>query len=129
MGSTEPDGLLREFHESNWSAQPHLPLNFVRRPDLRALWSSIVAELLSYRRVSEELRWTSDRFSMEGLADQLEHGEDLAVGYVRDNLLKAHCACHSFGGHPYEVLDEAIDPNLANLDVWDRATYGELMEY
>ena len=129
MGSTEPGDLLRELHESNWSAQPHLPLSFVRRPDLGALWSSIVAELLSYRRVSEELRWESDRFSMEDLAAQLEHGEDLAVGYVRDNLLKAHCACHSFGGDPFEVLDEAIDPNLANLDVWDRATYGQRMEY
>jgi hypothetical protein len=42
--------------------------------------------------------------------------------------LKAHCACHSFGHYPLTVLSEAMDPDLANLDLWGRATYGNMIE-
>jgi hypothetical protein len=65
---------------------------------------------------------------METLQEQLEKDKDLMVGYTEYNLLKAHCACHSFGRYSMTVLLEAIDPNLANLNLWGRATYGVMLE-
>jgi hypothetical protein len=119
MGSTEPDEILRDQHYF----QDDIPLCFYGRKDLGTLWCSVQAEYLSYRRLNDGLAWTSRYFSMETLREQLEQDEDLVVGYAEYSLLKAHCACHSFGCFPMTVLDDAIDPNLANLDVWGRATY------
>ncbi|KAI4649044.1 uncharacterized protein J4E78_008562 [Alternaria triticimaculans] len=119
MGSTEPDrNLLDEHRYGN-----DIPLCFYGRKDLGTLWCSVQAEYLSYRRLNDGLAWTSRYFSMETLRKQLEQDEDLVVGYAEYSLLKAHCACHSFGRFPMTLLDDAIDPNLANLDVWGRATY------
>lgn len=64
---------------------------------------------------------------METLQEQLERDEDPMVGYAEYNLLKAHCACHSFGRYPVMMLSEAMDPSLSNLDLWGRATYGEML--
>jgi hypothetical protein len=125
MGNTDPDLELQETH---------LDLNptddllcFTGEKHLGTLWCSVQAELLSYRRLSEGLDWMSRNFSMDTLQEQLENGEDLMVGYAEYNLLKAHCACHSFGRYPMTALSDAIDPNLANLDVWGRATYGTMI--
>jgi hypothetical protein len=122
MGSSEPDNTLVDTH---WEAGNGAPC-FTREKHLGTLWSSVQAELLSYRRLNDGLGWTSQYFSMENLREQLEGGEDLAVGYTEQNLLKAHCSCHSFGRWPLALLSDAMDPNLANLDIWERATYGTL---
>jgi hypothetical protein len=124
MGSTKPEFDLRTTHAEDEDPPPC----FVGQKDLGTLWSSVQAELLSYRRLNGGLGWTSQHFSMETLQEQLEKGEDLMVGYTEYNLLKAHCACHSFGSWPITLLSEAIDPNLANLDLWGRATYGEMLD-
>ncbi|KAH5512257.1 hypothetical protein HBI26_120050 [Parastagonospora nodorum] len=122
MGCTEPDPEVLDMHQ-------YSEVYFCGkiRKDLGALWSSVQAELLSYRRLDDRSDWTSQNFSMETLQVQLSRGEDLIVGYAARNLLKAHCACHSFGRYPFAVLGEALDPDLANLDLWGRATYGEMI--
>ncbi|CAN9315986.1 unnamed protein product [Alternaria alternata] len=125
MGSTEPDAKLQSNHRC-YPMQSHC---FPMQRDLGTLWSSVRAELLSYRRLNDGLSWTSQYFSMETLQEQLEKDEPLVVGYAEHNMLKAHCACHSFGRYPLTLLSEAIDPNLANLDVWGRATYGAIVDY
>lgn len=125
MGSTEPDHELRDVHYN----VEYQSRSFAEKKYLGTLWSSVQAEMLSYRRLNEGIGWTSQYFSMETLREHLESGKDLIVGYAEHNVLKAHYACHSFGRYGDTVLSDAIDPNLANLDVWDRATYGVLLEY
>jgi hypothetical protein len=122
MGCTEPDPEALYMHRNSG-----VEFCGKLRKDLSALWSSVQAELLSYRRLDDRFDWTSQNFSMETLQMQLSRGEDLMVGYAARNLLKAHCACHSFGRYPFAVLAEALDPDLANLDLWGRATYGEMI--
>jgi hypothetical protein len=123
MGSTEPHDMLDQMHFED----PHSTC-FTGEKNIGTLWSSVQAEFLSYRRLNDGLGWMSQYFSMESLREKLEKGEHLVVGYTEHNLLKAHCACHSFGCYPLALLSDAIDPNLANLDVWERATYGTLQE-
>ncbi|RYO70258.1 hypothetical protein AA0113_g3504 [Alternaria arborescens] len=126
MGSTKPDDQLKEIHDMLDIRSPC----FVEQRDLGALWSSVLAELLSYRRLKDGLGWTSQYFSMETLREQLEGGRDLAVGYTEHNLLKAHCACHSFGRDWPTMLFDAIDPDIANVyDVWERTRYGKEPRY
>jgi hypothetical protein len=127
MGNTDPDFGLQHTHFD--SGPTDYLLCFTGEKHLGTLWCSVQAELLSYRRLSEGLDWTSRNFSMDTLQEQLENCEDLTVGYAEHNLLKAHCACHCFGRYQMAVLSDAIDPNLANLDVWGRATYGAMIEY
>lgn len=124
MGCTEPRRSMLFNHDDDFDP----PLCFVVQKRLGMLWSSVQAEVLSYRRLEHGAPWTSPNFSMVTLQEQLEKGEELTVGYVAHNLLKAHCACHSYGTYMPPLLDDAIDPDLANLDVWDRATYGVLIE-
>lgn len=120
MGCTDPGELLCDVHDDDEDPTP----SFSIRKCLGMLWSSVQAEMLSYRRLGHGAPWISPNFSMATLQEQLEKGEELTVGYVSHNLLKAHCACHSFGTYMPPILDETVDPDLANLDVWNRATYG-----
>lgn len=120
MGCTEPGRTLYNRHRN----KKNHPLCFTIQKDLGTLWSSIQAEVLSYRRLDDEGPWLSSNFSLLTLQEQLNDGETLMVGYVADDLLKAHCACHSFGTYGPPLLEDAVDPNLANLDVYGRATYG-----
>jgi hypothetical protein len=99
---------------------------FHARRDVATLWASVQTELLSYRRLKDGMDWLSPRFSMEELKDQLERGESLSVGYVEQDLLKPHCTCGKFGGNVIAILADATAPDIANLDIWDRATYGKL---
>lgn len=119
-GSTKPNLYLETKHYFNEIRSPCL----VEQKDLGTLWSSVQAEFLSYRRINNQLGWTSQYFSMETLRNQLKKNKGLMVGYTEHNLLKAHCACHGFGRWPLALLSDAIDPNLANLHIWGRATYG-----
>ncbi|CAN9176974.1 unnamed protein product [Alternaria alternata] len=126
MGFTEPSQDLKSVHYSGKGYSPC----FAEQKQLGALWSSIQAELLSYRRLNDGHGWTSRYFSMETLREQLGGGEDLAAGYTEHNLLKAHCACHSFGRYWPAMLSDAVDPNLANLnEVPERAAYGKEPTY
>lgn len=124
MGCTEAEEELKEVHYNCSKSS----LCFDQQKQLGALWSSVQAEVLSYRRLEVGAPWISPNFSMQILQAQLEAGKDLMVGYVEYNMLKAHCACHSFGTFNLPLLNDAVDPDSANLDIWGRATYGECVE-
>lgn len=124
------EGADQDFFSERMKPQPcyngyHHPATcFLNSNDLGTLWASIQAELLSYRRLTDDLPWISDRFSMDSLREQIERGQELKVGYVEHDLLKEHCVCHGFGGYPLVLLEDALDPNLANLEGWGRANFG-----
>ncbi|KAH7384591.1 hypothetical protein BKA66DRAFT_569837 [Pyrenochaeta sp. MPI-SDFR-AT-0127] len=119
IGTTEPNQDLQDVHfQAHGEKSP-----FQSQRNLATLWASVQAELLSYRRVDDEDDWISPRFSMERLKGQLERGEPLSVGYADQNLLQPHCICGDFGAWPFPKLSDATDPDIANLDIWDRATY------
>ena len=119
IGTSEPDGGLRELH-----FDIHEPRCYFRtRRDLATLWASVQAELLTYRRLDDGMEWISQNFQMEQLRIQLDRGESLSVGFAEQNLLKPHCICGKFGGYPIEILSDVTNPDIANLDIWERATY------
>ncbi|KAF2853054.1 hypothetical protein T440DRAFT_497069 [Plenodomus tracheiphilus IPT5] len=101
---------------------------FGSQNDLATLWASAQAELLTYRRLRHGDDWISSNFSMEQLSTQLQNSSHLSVRFADWDLLRQHCVCGRFGGHPLTTLPDAVDPDLANLDVWNRATYGVLLE-
>ncbi|KAH8702802.1 hypothetical protein GQ44DRAFT_753373 [Phaeosphaeriaceae sp. PMI808] len=123
IGSSKPSADLLEVHNYND------PYSHLVRKDLSTLWASTQAELLSYRRLDTNLAWMSKYFSMEMIQEQLRQGETLETGYSKNGLLRTHCTCHSFGGYPLVPLSDAVDPNIANLDVWGRASYGPLFNH
>lgn len=124
LAETQPNYELRETHHG-FHRIPHC---LRKRKDLATLWASVQAELLSYRRVDYDMGWISSRFSMEQLKHQLASREPLSVGYAEQNLLQPHCICGSFNVYSRATLSDAMDPNLANIDVWGRATYGVMEE-
>lgn len=118
--TAEPSLELKELHLELHGDRRH----FLARRDLATLWASVQAELLSYRRLDDEMSWISPRFSMEGLKTQLERGEPLTVGYAEQNLLQPHCICGEFESQTgLAKLSDATDPEIANLDIWERASY------
>lgn len=114
--------VLKYTHYDHLLRMPRSP-RFRSCKDLATLWASMQAEVLSYRRLSEDMDWTSQYFSMEDLRIQLNSGAVLEVGYATKNLLKTHCICGRLPGFPLTILANATNPDIANLDVWDRATY------
>ncbi len=108
----------------------HLVNAFRVRKDLATLWASVQAELLAYRRIDDSMSWTSWLFSMEELRNQLQLKVPLSVGYSEHDLLRTHCVCGQFDNQfkcP-PTLSDATNPDIANLDIWERAEYGLLNE-
>ena len=110
-----------EFHDNSENGFSH-------RRDLASLWASVQAELLSYRRLESPMSWTSPNFSMEELYKQLQNHELLSTGYMRKGLLEPHCVCGQFVDDTLALLSDATDPAIANLDIWERATYIPLLQ-
>ncbi|OAL44878.1 hypothetical protein IQ07DRAFT_549222 [Pyrenochaeta sp. DS3sAY3a] len=127
-GSTEPTRRQVYLHGYDLDrARIEAPWNQTNK-DLGILWASVQAELLSYRRLDDSHGWISENFLMDDIEEQLNGGNKLEVGYGKKELLRAYCACHGFAGNPLVTLSDAVDPNIANIDVWGRAIYGELIE-
>ena len=124
IGTSDPDHSFKELHNEIHGSKD----NFRARKDLATLWASVQAELLAYRRLTDDQDWISQNFSMKQLQNQLESGQPLAVNYVQQGLLKTHCICGSFDGYPLATLSDATDHDIANLDVWERANYGVLTD-
>ncbi|KAF2475822.1 uncharacterized protein BDR25DRAFT_278511 [Lindgomyces ingoldianus] len=101
---------------------------FRTRKDLATLWASVQAELLTYRRLDDSMDWISQYFSMDELRHQLDQGEPLSVKYAEQDLLQPHCICGSFNCYPLATLSDATEPDIANLDIWERATYGVILD-
>ncbi|KAI8935572.1 hypothetical protein NX059_008141 [Plenodomus lindquistii] len=117
------DGDVRGIHhEIHDCATP-----FGTNHDLATLWASARTELLTYRRLRDGDAWASPCFPMEQLYWQLQLGAQLSVEFTDSGLLQQHCICGMFGGYPLTTVAKAVDPELANLDVWERAKYGVLM--
>jgi hypothetical protein len=123
IGTSEPGATLLDIHFGFHNSES----GFCTRRDLATLWASVQAELLTYRRLDDGMEWISKKFQMEQLRIQLGRGECLSVGFADQNLLQPHCICGSFGGYPLEILSDATNPDIANLDIWERATYAVLI--
>lgn len=119
ISTTDPDlGFVEEHVEY------HNPIPCFRtRRDLATLWASVQAELLTYRRLNDNMDWVSQNFSMEELQSQLVRGERLSTKYAEQSLLQPHCICGRFYSWPLATLSDATSPDIANLDIWERATY------
>jgi hypothetical protein len=124
-------------HDSSEDEYEAGPLCFRMQPDLASLWAATQAETLVYRRLKENMRWTSLNFSMETLRDQLANNIPLSVGYHDEALLKPHCPCGRFECGPLAALSDVIDPDIDTdpnpdtklikvdcKDAWPRSTYG-----
>lgn len=123
-GSSVPTFLQFEMHDNDY-----FPIKapwYQTYMDLGTLWASVQAELLSYRRPDNNHGWIFEKFSMDDIKEQLICGNRLEVGYTKKGLLRAHCACHGFCGNPLVTVSEVVDPNIANIDSWGRAAYGEI---
>jgi hypothetical protein len=112
---------------------------FLMRPDLASLWAATQAELLIHRRLYNNMSWTSAKFSMEALRDQLSKNVPLSVGFLDDKLLQPHCPCGRFNDKHLAILSDVIDPDMDAdpnpvtklvkidcKDAWSRTTYGDL---
>ncbi|KAF1955045.1 hypothetical protein CC80DRAFT_475126 [Byssothecium circinans] len=102
-----------------------------RRKDVGTLWAAVQAEILTYRRLEKGDSWTSNYFSMEDLHSQLSLGVPLHTGFSEEGLLQTHCVCGGFNSYPFPTLLDATTEYVANLDVWQRATYAafDLSDY
>ncbi|KAI0880457.1 uncharacterized protein GGS22DRAFT_197525 [Annulohypoxylon maeteangense] len=100
---------------------------------LGMIWAAIQAEILTYRRLSENDPWLSARFDMELLLKGLEENDDrylkLLLGTGKDpqdDLLKPFSRCGLFleAANPgCPLREEVCRSYYANLDDWKRTTF------
>jgi hypothetical protein len=121
IGKEPPDDPLFSAH---WERHGR-PEPFGDRKDIATLWAAIQAELSTYRRIKEGDEWLSRYFSMEELREQLQRGETITTNLVQEELLQTHCVCGSLSAYNGVVptLSDTTSRYIANLDVWQRATY------
>jgi hypothetical protein len=123
IGSNEPSRELSELHRGF-----HSEYGFQDRPDLATLWAAIQTEILSYRRLDEDSSWISENFNMEDLLSSLKDQNHASVKLIEDGVLNTHCICgwlHPANGL-ISTLQGVCTEYIANLDVWDRATYSPM---
>ncbi|KAI2635610.1 hypothetical protein GGS26DRAFT_581378 [Hypomontagnella submonticulosa] len=100
---------------------------------LGRIWAVIQAELLTYRRLSEDDLWLSPEFSLSCVLRGLEENDDKYIlqlhvvsnGGVAEKRLKAHSHCGLFDAdHPgCARREEACASYYGNLDDWKRTTF------
>jgi hypothetical protein len=138
---------VRDTHERTYcfshndprQDEENVPTCFRMRPDLASLWAATQAELLIHRRLYDHMSWTSTKFSIERLRDQLSRNVPLSAGYLDEALLQSYCPCGRFNGRRLVILSDVIDPDidtdpnpvtkLIKIDCKDassRTTYGGL---
>jgi hypothetical protein len=122
IGKEPPDDIIYNTHRNEHDGlEP-----FGDRKDIAILWAAIQAELSTYRRIQEGNEWLSRYFSMEELRKQLRRGETITTDYVKEELLRTHCVCGQFSTYNWVIaptLSDTTTRYIANLDVWQRATY------
>ena len=100
-----------------------MPSSFGKSKVLGHIWASIQAELLSYRRLEETDSWTSEYFDMEELLTRLEGGDDISLGYLKQDMLKPYCRCGKYGaGFDTAFLEQTAKYYFSNLDDYERLT-------
>jgi hypothetical protein len=115
----EIDKLFLGTCEDHWIAEQ--PSCFGESIHLGHIWASAQAELLSYRRLGEEDPWTSDYFKMEELLRSLQHGADISLGFLEQDMLKPYCRCGKFG-FDTSHREQTAKYYFGNLDDYTRLT-------
>jgi hypothetical protein len=87
------------------------------------IWAACQCELLTYRRLSEGERWTSNRLDVGILLSSLESRSEAGIPFVAENLMKGYCACGLFGYPDICRRDAACTKYYSNLDIWDRTVF------
>ncbi|ORY14914.1 hypothetical protein BCR34DRAFT_598820 [Clohesyomyces aquaticus] len=125
IGESLPDDYLIELH-----AELHTRGIFGDRKDIASLWAAVQAEILTYRRLDDESDWLSSYFDMEMVLANLEHGYPASTRFIEEGLLETHCSCGWLvpTWDRITTLENATTEYIANLDVWERATYSVLGE-
>ncbi|KAF2736468.1 hypothetical protein EJ04DRAFT_542525 [Polyplosphaeria fusca] len=124
LGAEKPDEDLIAIHDD------HNYRPFGVNMGLASLFAAVQAEIVTYRRLTNDCGWLSQYFNMEQLLNSLKQGSHPSLGYLNEGLLKAHCICgkygpcYSFG----PTLKNVCTRYIANLDVWDRAHYSIVEE-
>ncbi|KAI0848813.1 hypothetical protein F5Y00DRAFT_270010 [Daldinia vernicosa] len=101
---------------------------------LGQIWAAIQAELLTYRRLSEDDSWLSVNFDMEKLWRALEDNDEELLREFADNpddktgesKLEKYSSCGHFhyALHPLCAMrEEVCNSYYANLDNWERTTF------
>jgi hypothetical protein len=122
IGKEPPDETISMSHLDRDEG----PEPFGDKKDIATLWAAIQAEISTYRRIQERDEWLSRYFSMEELRKQLRRGEIITTNYVKEELLRTHCVCGQFSTYGTVIVPTLSDTTtryIANLDVWQRATY------
>jgi hypothetical protein len=117
----EVDQSFSDTCQNHWAVE--LPARFGKSKVLGHIWASIQAELLSYRRLEETDSWTSEYFDMEELLTRLEGGDDISLGYLKQDMLKPYCRCGKYEGYSDTVFrEQTAKYYFSNLDDYERLT-------
>ncbi|KAH7310689.1 hypothetical protein B0I35DRAFT_439540 [Stachybotrys elegans] len=96
-------------------------------PTFGRLWASIQTEWLTYRRITSEDGWISDRFGMKELLEWLEGSSiDWQNEFYQSNMMKRHSPCGWFEDADDWLLPTAVDVSdgyFMNMDIWDRSSF------
>ncbi|KAK7991240.1 hypothetical protein PG988_000034 [Apiospora saccharicola] len=117
--STHELGQCYHYEE----VKPHRPTG--------ALWASIQAEYLTYRRLDEEDPWISDNFIMTTIIDDLEYDRTFpSLPLNKYQMMKPHCICGRFYNEDaddyyedFPTIKEACEFDFSNLKAPNRSTY------
>ena len=106
--------------------------NFGHNRDLAKLSGAVEAEYLTYRRLIEGDPWISPYFNMRVILENLNHGEDVEIGLIENDMIHPVCNCghlqSSFRGD-LEVLELYAAAkwverfHFSNLEDWSRTTF------
>ncbi|KAI0121969.1 hypothetical protein F4814DRAFT_407096 [Daldinia grandis] len=123
------------LHRRNPDKCSHVPkVTYSNNRQLGQIWAAIQAELLTYRRLSEEDGWLSANFDMEKLWGALEDDNEELLREFADNpdhitgesKLKGYSSCGHFDGAGIPlcaIREEVCNSYYANLDNWERTTF------
>ncbi|KAI1646935.1 uncharacterized protein F4817DRAFT_338875 [Daldinia loculata] len=113
----------------------HIPrATYSSNRQLGQIWAAIQAELLTYRRLSEDHDWLSVNFDMEKLWRALEGNDEELLREFADNpdditgefKLKEYWRCGHFRSARYPlcaIREEVCNLYYANLDNWERTAF------
>ncbi|KAI0836847.1 hypothetical protein F5Y06DRAFT_304950 [Hypoxylon sp. FL0890] len=119
----------------SYEAENRREIVYCGNRQLGRIWAMIQAELLSYRRLSEQSPWLSPGFEMEMLLDGLENEslDEISVGtWNVFETLGAHSTCGHFYAMKhmsYARMEEACTGYHSNLDDRKRATFVAALDW
>jgi hypothetical protein len=112
--------------EVTWCRSCHQPNYFYGCPELRDLWATAQAELLTYRRLRDWHDWQSPNLDIGEIVENLQAGHGLRIGFFEKGLLRDICDCGSFQRAELPdipCVDEVSREYFSNLEEWERTSY------